>query len=156
MPRSPSITIFDRAVLVHCRAGFEREAAEEIGSQAADRGIRGATEAWPGLALFTPDPPVALARLAAALRYADLVFARQLLFSSVSCTGLAVGDRVAPLVAAARDQADRYGDGPQEPPIIFLAPAISFSWARELLAFSPSSRRKATLERQPFSVAWVS
>ena len=45
---------------------------------------------------------------------------------------------------------------PQQPPIILLAPAISFSWAREHLAFSPSSRRKATLERQAFSVAWVS
>ena len=100
----------ERAVLVHCRAGFEREAAEGLADQAAVRGIRGTTEARPGLALFTPVSPVAFARIAAALRYADLVFARQLLFSSALCTGLAVGDRVAPLVAAARAQANRYGE----------------------------------------------
>ncbi len=98
----------ERAVVAHCRAGFEREAADEIACQAAARGIRGTTEARPGLALFTSDPPVPLPRIAGALCYADLVFARQLLFSSVLCTGLPVGDRVAPLVAAARAQADRY------------------------------------------------
>jgi len=106
LPTAPNGT----TVLVHCRAGFEREAAEELAGQAAARGFKGTTEARPGLALFTPAPPVALARIAAALRYADLVFARQLLFSSALCAGLPVGDRVAPLVAAARAQANRYGE----------------------------------------------
>lgn len=106
LPTAPN----GRTVVVHCRAGFEREAAEEIAGQAAARGITGTTEARSGLALFTPAPPVALTRIAAALRYADLVFARQLLFSSTLCAGLAVGDRVAPLVAAARAQANRYGE----------------------------------------------
>ncbi|MGH8590779.1 MAG: hypothetical protein ACREXX_16070, partial [Gammaproteobacteria bacterium] len=106
LPTTPN----GRTAVVHCRAGFEREAAEELIGQAAARGIGGTTEARPGLALFTPAPPVGLARIAAALRYADLVFARQLVFSSALCAGLAVGDRVAPLVVAARTQANRYGE----------------------------------------------
>ncbi|MGH8587173.1 MAG: 23S rRNA (cytidine(2498)-2'-O)-methyltransferase RlmM, partial [Gammaproteobacteria bacterium] len=106
LPTTPN----GRTAVVHCRAGFEREAEEELAGQAAAGGIRGTTEARPGLALFTPAPPVAFARIAAALRYADLIFARQLLFSSALCAGLVVGDRVAPLVAAARAQANRYGE----------------------------------------------
>ena len=96
-------------VLVYCRAGFEKECAQEISAHAAGMGVEGFVRARPdsGFALFEAHQDDMGADLAKHLELRRLVFARQLLRASELLT-LPEADRVTPIVAGARELAKRF------------------------------------------------
>lgn len=90
-------------LLLYCRAGFERECAQEITALAAARGIDGFVKAKPGSAWaeFRAHDEAAGRRLAESLDFPALVFPRQAVQVGELLADLPAGDRVAPIVAAA-------------------------------------------------------
>jgi 23S rRNA (cytidine2498-2'-O)-methyltransferase len=90
--------------VLSCRAGFEPECAQEIEALARAAGVEGAAETRRGAAhvIHRSAEPGGASRLARALRFADLVFARQWFAALPQLQGLPDRDRVTPVVAAAR------------------------------------------------------
>lgn len=103
---TPTLT----ALLLYCRAGFEKECAAEIHEQARALEVEGYSKAKPdsGFVVFTPYEPATVPALYTQLRFKDLVFARQLLFVQPLLTDLPVTDRITPLLAAARALSRQY------------------------------------------------
>lgn len=91
-------------LLVHCRAGFEKECAQELTALARAAGVEGFVKARPesAWAIFQPAVPEEGRALAGRLRADDFVFARQLVAAGGFLEGLPVGDRATPLARAAR------------------------------------------------------
>jgi 23S rRNA (cytidine2498-2'-O)-methyltransferase len=91
-------------LLLYCRAGFEKECAQEIMAHAARAGADGFVKAKPdgAFALFHPHDGDAGGLLAAQIEFAALVFPRQVIRTGELLAGLPVGDRVAPIVSAVR------------------------------------------------------
>lgn len=92
-------------VLLYCRAGFEKECAQDISFAAEQRGVGGWCKAKPdsGYVLFHPAEPPGFAALQKRLDFSSLIFSRQMVFVSGLCTGLPVGDRATPLLEAGRN-----------------------------------------------------
>ncbi|MEO8135023.1 MAG: 23S rRNA (cytidine(2498)-2'-O)-methyltransferase RlmM [Betaproteobacteria bacterium] len=90
------------ALLLYCRAGFEKETAQEISAACAGHGVSGFVRSKPGAGYveFVPHDAAAVRRLMARLRYADLVFARQLIWATPWLRGLPAGDRLSVLLPA--------------------------------------------------------
>lgn len=91
------------ALLLYCRAGFEKECAQDITQAAENHGVAGWCRAAPDSAhvLFHPAQAGDLAALQKRLAFAELCFARQM----VSVSGplrLSPEDRLPPLLDAAR------------------------------------------------------
>lgn len=116
------------AVLLYCRAGFEKECAAEISYAASALGAVGHVRAKPdsGYVLFVPNGPEDMVTLRR-LRWQDLVFARQLLFAVGLVEELPVTNRIPPLLAAAKAQAPRYS--------ALLAETADTNEAKEVLGF---------------------
>jgi len=91
-------------LLLYCRAGFEKEVAQEITHVAAQMGVEGFVKARPdsGFAVFHPHQEAMGVELAEHVEFSRLVFPRQLVRVSELLTGLPEADRVTPIVAAAR------------------------------------------------------
>ncbi len=91
-------------LLLYCRAGFEKEVAQEMTSVAAAMGVDGFVKAKPdsGFAVFHPHDEALGIELAANVEFARLVFPRQMVRVSELLAGLPEGDRVTPIVQAAR------------------------------------------------------
>jgi len=91
----------NRALILYCRAGFEKECAAEIQHWADQRELAGYVRAEPNSAyvLFIPVTLAALARLTAEWQLADLCFARQG-FVGQRLADLNPNDRISPLLAA--------------------------------------------------------
>ncbi len=89
-------------LLLYCRAGFEKECAQEITASARHAGVEGFVKARPdgGFALFGAHDEAADADLAARIEFRRLVFPRQMLRVG-ELLALTEGDRVSPIVAAA-------------------------------------------------------
>ena len=98
------------ALLFYCRPGFEREMAQEAMAAAAEAGIEGFVKAKPGsgYAAFQAHQAGAVETLATGIAFDDLIFARQVVRNAVLVSDLPVGDRIGPLVAAARAQGMRF------------------------------------------------
>jgi 23S rRNA (cytidine2498-2'-O)-methyltransferase len=96
-------------ILVYCRAGFEKECAQEITAAAADMGVEGFVRARPdsAFALFQAHQDDMGADLAKHLDFRRLIFARQLVRAG-ELLALPEGDRVTPIVAAARCLGKRF------------------------------------------------
>ena len=96
-------------LLVYCRAGFERECAQEITAVAAQMGVEGYVRARPesAFALFTANDDAMGADLAKHVELRSLVFARQAVRAGDLIT-LREGDRVTPIVEAARSLGTRF------------------------------------------------
>ena len=95
--------------LVYCRAGFEKECAQELMALAAARETGGFVKARPdsGFAIFQANTEAEGQELGAAIEFRRLVFARQLVMAG-ELLHLTEGDRVGPIVAAARALGDRF------------------------------------------------
>ena len=95
-------------LLCYCRQGFEPELAAELGQRAAEAGLAGYARATrnDGYVLFLLDDGPALA---AALRWRELIFARQKLCLLAELKALPTHDRISPILAALAGQA-RFGD----------------------------------------------
>jgi 23S rRNA (cytidine2498-2'-O)-methyltransferase len=95
--------------LVYCRAGFEKECAQELMALAAARGTEGFVKARPdsGFALFQAHSDAEGEAFASSLEFRRLVFARQLVIAG-ELLHLAEGDRVSPIVAGAAGCGKRF------------------------------------------------
>lgn len=91
-------------LLLYCRAGFEKECAQEVTAAAGGMGVEGYVKARPdsGFAVFHAHQAAMGADLGAHLDLARLAFARQLVRVGDLLAGLPESDRVAPIVKAAR------------------------------------------------------
>jgi 23S rRNA (cytidine2498-2'-O)-methyltransferase len=96
-------------VLVYCRAGFEKECAQEITAAATDMGVDGFVRARPdsGFALFQAHQDDMGEDFARHLEFGRLIFARQLVRAG-ELIPLPEADRVTPIVAAARAMGKRF------------------------------------------------
>ena len=91
------------SLLAYCRAGFERECAQELTELAASAGIAGFVKARPdgAHAVFQPHDAPSAPRFAASVDPDALVFPRQVVRCGDALADLPVGDRAAPIAAAA-------------------------------------------------------
>jgi 23S rRNA (cytidine2498-2'-O)-methyltransferase len=98
-------------LLLYTRAGFEKECAQEITAAASAMGVEGFVKARPdsGFALFQPHQDAMGVELAQHLEFRRLVFPRQLVLTGDLVSDLPEGDRVTPIVAAARALGQRFG-----------------------------------------------
>jgi len=98
------------SMVIYCRAGFEREVAQEITAEAARCEVEGFVRAKPdsGFAVFQAHEPAAAEALAAGIDFSSLIFARQLIRYAILVSDLPVGDRIGPIVAAARERGTRF------------------------------------------------
>lgn len=87
------------SLVLHCRAGFEKECAEEILHHAECLGISGPVVAKPGTALVIFTPREGALRQVSRLQLASLVFARQLIFNCNRVSDLPPTDKLTPLFA---------------------------------------------------------
>jgi 23S rRNA (cytidine2498-2'-O)-methyltransferase len=106
------------ALLFYCRPGFEREMAQEATAAAAAAGIEGFVKAKPdsGYAAFQAHAPGAVEALAGGIAFDELIFARQMVRNAVLVSDLPVGERIEPIVAAARRQGTRFNGRVVETP----------------------------------------
>jgi 23S rRNA (cytidine2498-2'-O)-methyltransferase len=90
-------------LLLQCRAGFERECAQEVTAVAADMGVEGFVKARPesAFAVFQAHQDDMGADLGEHIEFARLVFPRQMV-RTLEPLVLEARDRVAPIVSAAR------------------------------------------------------
>lgn len=91
-------------LLMYCRAGFEKECAQEMTAVAAEMGVEGFVKAKPdsGYAIFHAHQGAMGAELGMHVDFSRLVFPRQLVRTGEMLTDLPEGDRVTPIVSAAR------------------------------------------------------
>lgn len=91
-------------LLLYCRAGFEKECAQDITNTAENLGVTGWCKAIPNSAyvLFHPAQGEDLASLQKCLSFTDLCFARQLVYVSAPLI-LPSENRIPPLLEAAKD-----------------------------------------------------
>ena len=91
-------------LLLYCRAGFERECAQEATALAQAMGVEGFVKARPdsGFAVFEAHEEAMGADLVQHVEYARLVFPRQLVRTGAMLTALPESDRATPIAAAAR------------------------------------------------------
>ena len=90
-------------LLLYCRAGFEKECAQDINLAAENHGIAGWCKAVPDSAwvLFQPAEAADVALLRKRLSFAELCFARQMVFVTPPLK-LAQENRLPPLLETAR------------------------------------------------------
>jgi 23S rRNA (cytidine2498-2'-O)-methyltransferase len=91
-------------LLLYTRAGFEKECAQEITAAASEMGVGGFVKARPdsGFAVFHPHQDDMGVEMAKHLEFRRLVFPRQVVRVADLLADLPEGDRVTPIVAAAR------------------------------------------------------
>jgi 23S rRNA (cytidine2498-2'-O)-methyltransferase len=91
-------------LLLQCRAGFEKECAQEITATAAEMGAAGFVKARPdsGFAVFHPHQEEMGVELGKHVEFRRLVFPRQMVRVPELLADLPEGDRVTPIVAAAK------------------------------------------------------
>jgi 23S rRNA (cytidine2498-2'-O)-methyltransferase len=97
-------------LLLLCRAGFEKECAQEIMASAGRMGVDGHVRARPdsGFATFHPNDARLGRDLARGLDFASLVFPRQVIRIGEVISDLPVGDRLPPVVASAKALGSRF------------------------------------------------
>jgi len=97
-------------LLAYCRAGFERECAQELTAIAMEMGVSGFVKAKPesGFAVFQPHQEEMGVELGKHLEYRRLVFPRQVVCVGELLQALPPGDRAGPIVAAARALGKRF------------------------------------------------
>jgi 23S rRNA (cytidine2498-2'-O)-methyltransferase len=91
-------------LLLQCRAGFEKEVAQEITAAAAGMGVEGFVKARPdsGFAVFHPHQDDMGVELGKHLEFRRLAFPRQMVRVPELLADLPENDRVTPIVAAAK------------------------------------------------------
>jgi 23S rRNA (cytidine2498-2'-O)-methyltransferase len=99
-------------LLLYCRAGFEKEMAQEITARAGEMGVEGYVKARPdsGFALFAAHQEAMGVELGEHLEFSRLVFARQLLRTGELLTDLPEADRATPIARAARSLGAAFAD----------------------------------------------
>ncbi|MBV7387648.1 23S rRNA (cytidine(2498)-2'-O)-methyltransferase RlmM [Pasteurellaceae bacterium TAE3-ERU1] len=90
------------ALLIYCRAGFEKEVAAELSDKAAQLGTFGYASVVANSAFvrFTVHAPAHAQDLAAQLDFSTLIFARQLIVLCDELSDLPAQDRLTPILAS--------------------------------------------------------
>jgi 23S rRNA (cytidine2498-2'-O)-methyltransferase len=104
-------TVPPTCLLLYCRSGFEKECSAEILELAGSRGLPGYVKARPdsGFVVFAPhDAGENPLRLSRELRFKSLVFPRQWVFATGPIGELPATDRITPLLARAKDLAEKF------------------------------------------------
>jgi 23S rRNA (cytidine2498-2'-O)-methyltransferase len=98
------------SLLFYCRPGFEREVAQENTAASTRIDVTGFVKAKPGsgYVVYQAHEPKRGEDLARHLDFSELVFPRQLLRDAVLVGDLPAGDRITPIVAAARERGTRF------------------------------------------------
>ena len=133
-------------LLLYCRAGFEKECAQEITAAAVGMGVEGFVKARPesGFAVFQAHQEDMGADLAGHLDVHRLVFPRQVV-RALPQLALVEGDRVTPIVAAARSLGREFASLWLEMPDTNDGKALS-SLTRPLTAHVERGLRKAGVD----------
>ena len=99
-------------LLLYCRAGFEGECAKEIANAANEAALGGFVRSKPdsGYVEFVFHEPLPAEKIADAVRFRDLVFARQMIRVSAWIEQLPVGDRVGALLPAIASLQTRFSE----------------------------------------------
>ncbi|QFY44355.1 23S rRNA (cytidine(2498)-2'-O)-methyltransferase RlmM [Candidatus Methylospira mobilis] len=99
-------------LLLYCRPGFEKECAAEIQNTLLDSDVAGYANAQPdsGFVLFTPYEAHEIPRLMREIRFFELIFARQLIFTAPVLTDLPPDDRITPLLNCAESLSPYYSE----------------------------------------------
>ncbi len=120
-------------LLAYCRAGFERECAQELTAIALDTGVSGFVKARPesGFAHFQSHQESLGAELGKRIEFRRLVFPRQLVRVGELLQGLPAGDRAGPIVRIASALGKRFAELTLEMPDTNDGKALS-SLARTL------------------------
>jgi len=97
-------------LLACCRAGFERECAQELTAVALDMGADGFVRTRPdsGFAVFEPHDAALGVELGKHIEFRRLVFPRELVRAGELLQGLPAGDRVTPIAKAGRALGKRF------------------------------------------------
>jgi len=97
-------------LLAYCRAGFERECAQELTAAASEMGVSGFVKARPdsGFALFQPHSEEMGVELGKHIEFRRLAFPRQIVRTGDLLQGLPAGDRATPIAKAARSLGKRF------------------------------------------------
>ena len=92
-------------LLLYCRAGFEKECAQDITHAAGQLGVAGWCKARTdtGYVLFYPEEEAGFEVLQKRLAFSTLIFSRQMIFVTGPHADLPIGDRATPLLVAARN-----------------------------------------------------
>ncbi len=132
------------ALLLYCRAGFEKECAQEIAAACAAREVSGFVRARPdaGFVEYVLHEPDGNRNAIAGIRFDDLVFARQFLFALPWLRDLPVTDRLSALLPAIASLGTRFS--------AVLLETADTNEAKELSAFLRRFRSivDATLKRE--------
>jgi 23S rRNA (cytidine2498-2'-O)-methyltransferase len=101
-----------QSLLLYCRPGFEKECASEIQNTLLSFDVAGYANTQPnsGFVLFTPYEASEIPRLMREIRFSDLIFARQLIFTAPVLTDLPVSDRITPLLDYATSLSPHYSE----------------------------------------------
>lgn len=100
------------ALLLYCRAGFEKECAGEIMAGATELGVHGYVKAaeQTGWVLFQAETQDEIALITSELSFAQLIFARQWVQVAPLIQGMPEGDRLTAVKAAVTQLAPRYSE----------------------------------------------
>ncbi|WP_306478375.1 23S rRNA (cytidine(2498)-2'-O)-methyltransferase RlmM [Methyloversatilis sp.] len=113
-------------LLLYCRAGFERECAQEIMDRCGDAGQMIEPQACAGSGYVEAFADArALSALMRKLSWQDLTFARQLVWAGRTVEGMTPRDRVTPVVEAALELAPGFSDFLIETPDTDTVKALS-------------------------------
>jgi len=97
-------------LLLYCRAGFERECAQEATEAAGEMGVEGFVKARPdsGFAVFQAHQDAMGVELGQHIDFSRLVFPRQVVRTGELLADLPESDRAAPIARAARALGERF------------------------------------------------
>lgn len=100
------------ALLLYCRAGFEKECAGEIMAWATELGVHGYVKAaeQTGWVLFQAETQDEIALITSELPFTRLIFARQWVQVAPLIQGMPEGDRLTAVKAAVTQLAPRYSE----------------------------------------------
>lgn len=98
------------ALLLYCRAGFEGECGQEIEAAAHAIGIAGEARLDSGSGFVVFDTSTTEFALRSALRWRELIFARQSLPLFTHLSNLPRNDRATPILAALRERGEKFNE----------------------------------------------
>lgn len=98
------------SVVCYCRAGFERECAQELQARATAKGTAGEIAFDDGAAFAVYNSTSDEAALRSAFDWRRLIFARQCLIAFARFENLARNDRLTPMLAVLAQRGERFAD----------------------------------------------
>lgn len=111
-PAKPESSETFKNLLLYCRPGFEKECAAEIQNHLLHNDIAGYANTQPnsGYVVFTPHDAGEIQHAMREIRFSELIFARQLIFTAPLLQNLPADDRITPLLDCAATLSPHYSE----------------------------------------------